>query len=173
MSEPRPLKPQTEGLTAQTDPPTAPRLGRPSPARPAVWMVAAVVILGLMAVGGWAWFIFNSLTSSPTAVPTPVSQIAPPRPAINSPLTSVTTAPTTRSAVAYGVVTSRVLNLRSEPSTASASLRSLKNGDIVALARRSGGWYQTDDGGWISALYLEVRQTRDEAESYARELKTP
>jgi hypothetical protein len=49
-------------------------------------------------------------------------------------------------------------------------IKSLKSGDIVELTSRNGGWYQTNDGLWISAAYLEVRQTRPEAESYAREL---
>jgi hypothetical protein len=70
----------------------------------------------------------------------------------------------------YGVVTSKVLNLRSAPNTDATVIKSLKSGDIVELISRSGGWYQTTEGLWVSASYLEVRQTRAEAESYAREL---
>jgi uncharacterized protein YgiM (DUF1202 family) len=70
----------------------------------------------------------------------------------------------------YGVVTSKVLNMRSAPNTDATVIKSLKNGDIVELASRSGGWYQTIEGWWVSASYMEVRQTRPEAESYAREL---
>jgi uncharacterized protein YgiM (DUF1202 family) len=72
----------------------------------------------------------------------------------------------------YGVVTSKVLNLRSAPNTDATVIKSLKNGDIVELISRSGGWYQTTEGLWVSASYMEVRQTRAEAESYARELAT-
>ena len=70
----------------------------------------------------------------------------------------------------YGVVTSKVLNLRSAPNTDATVIKSLKSGDIVELVSRSGGWYQTTEGLWVSASYMEVRQTRAEAESYAREL---
>ena len=70
----------------------------------------------------------------------------------------------------YGVVTSKILNLRSAPNTDAPVIKSLKTGDIVELINRSGGWYQTSEGLWISASYMEVRQTRPEAESYAREL---
>lgn len=70
----------------------------------------------------------------------------------------------------YGVVTSKVLNLRSAPNTDATVIKSLKSGDIVELISRSGGWYQTNEGLWVSASYMEVRQTRPEAESYAREL---
>jgi uncharacterized protein YgiM (DUF1202 family) len=72
----------------------------------------------------------------------------------------------------YGVVTSKVLNLRSAPNTDATVIKSLKNGDIVELSSRSGGWYQTTEGLWVSASYMEVRQTRAEAESYAHELAT-
>ncbi len=70
----------------------------------------------------------------------------------------------------YGVVTSKILNMRSAPNTDATVIKSLKNGDIVELISRSGGWYQTAEGLWVSASYMEVRQTRPEAESYAREL---
>ncbi|MBN9392103.1 MAG: SH3 domain-containing protein [Chloroflexi bacterium] len=72
----------------------------------------------------------------------------------------------------YGVVTSKILNLRSAPNTDATVIKSLKSGDIVELSSRSGGWYQTTEGLWVSAAYMEVRQTRAEAESYARELAT-
>lgn len=72
----------------------------------------------------------------------------------------------------YGVVTSKVLNIRSAPNTDATVIKSLKSGDIVELISRSGGWYQTTEGFWVSASYMEVRQTRAEAESYARELAT-
>ena len=70
----------------------------------------------------------------------------------------------------YGVVTSKELNVRGAPNTDATVIKSLKSGDIVELISRSGGWYQTVEGSWISASFLEVRQTRSEAESYAREI---
>jgi len=71
---------------------------------------------------------------------------------------------------AFGVVTSRTLNLRAEPNLQASLVGTFKFGDIVPLVRRDSSWYQTSEGGWLSALFLEVRQTRAEAESYAREL---
>jgi hypothetical protein len=72
----------------------------------------------------------------------------------------------------YGVVISRTLNMRGAPNTEAAVIKTLKSGDIIEIASRSGGWYQTTEGLWVSGSYLEVRQTRLEAESYARELAT-
>lgn len=98
----------------------------------------------------------------PTQTPVPAQGAAPPPTAVIG--TSNT------KIQGYGVVTSKELNMRSAPNTDATVIKSLKSGEIVELISRNGGWYQTTDGLWISASFLEVRQTRSEAESYAREI---
>ena len=71
----------------------------------------------------------------------------------------------------YGIVTSKSLNLRASPSTDAQVKGSLQFGQIIRLTRRSGGWYQTDQGSWVSALYMEVRLTYLEAQAFSNELK--
>jgi TonB family protein len=55
-------------------------------------------------------------------------------------------------------VTSRVLNLREEPSAKSAALGQLKKGDKVLLAEERGGWVRVKlpDSriGWVDARYV-------------------
>jgi uncharacterized protein YgiM (DUF1202 family) len=140
----------------------------------------------IAAVGGWLVFALNrppveinaqspgpATTQTTQPAQTPAARItgatgsqiiAPGQP------TAAETGPTTTKIQGYGVVISKVLNMRSAPNTEASVIKSLKSGDIVELTSRNGGWYQTGDGLWISAAYLEVRQTRPEAESYAREL---
>ncbi len=148
------------------------------------WVVGGVVLLAVVAIGGWVAYLLtnwgpqttnqiNQVNQTETSLP-PASQLPPrstPRVGSPAPSSAVGTAPTIKTALAYGVVVSRVLNIREGPTTAAPVVRPLKSGDIVELVRRNGGWYQTTEGAWISAIYLEVRLTRAEAESYARELK--
>lgn len=152
------------------------------------------------AVGGWLLFALNrpgiEIHNGPTATSGgafSVQAVAPgqtiaiqnSRPAAtpgssNAAATALVTAPTPTLIIVkspakpqiqgYGVVTSKVLNLRNAPNTDATVIKSLKTGDIVELVSRNGGWYETGEGFWISASYMEVRQTRPEAESYAREL---
>lgn len=70
----------------------------------------------------------------------------------------------------YGVVTSKALNVRASPSTTASVVGSLSLGQVVTLVKREATWYQTDSGGWVSALYVEVRQTYVEAQAYSAEL---
>ncbi len=140
-----------------------------------------VAVLALLVAAGWLGYAFFSRsgplqTTLVTSVPATTSQSKPQTTASSPPsvnpraLTANVPAATPFSG--FGVVTSRTLNLRAEPNTQATIIGSLKFGDIAALVRRDGGWYQTEQGAWISALFLEIRQTRPEAESYARELKT-
>lgn len=145
--------------------------------RTPVWAIVGVILLILAASGGWVAYGLSRQTSLPTTVAT--AQIGPRlTPTVQSTGSSraatltTTLATTGLKAAAYGVVTAKQLNLRAEPSTTAVMLGTLKSGDIVPLVRRSGGWYQTTEGGWLSALHLEVRQTLPEAESYAHEIKT-
>lgn len=149
------------------------------------WLLIAVVLLVVVTLVGWgalAWSRFAprpamlapiataTPTTRPLQSPTPAATARPGQPTPTLALRpSVTAAPP----LAYGVVTSQTLNLRAAPNFTAEVLSSMKNGSIIPLARRDGGWYQTTEGAWISALYLEVRQTRAEAESYARELASP
>jgi hypothetical protein len=148
---------------------------RPSEPRPTpLWALFGVIFLVLVAAGGWLTYILTRPTSESKSVVTPTvirvstTRTAPPTLTIGSAL--LPTQPASQP-LAYGVVISRILNLREAPGTDAAIIRSLKNGDIIELTRRSGGWYQTTDGTWVSALYLEVRRTRAEAESYTREMQ--
>ncbi len=155
--------------------------------RPAWWLVLAVGGLVIAAVGGWLAYLITRPgplpTQPPRTNPSPSSvtvavTVAQPGPTTvlagtNPAVTAATTPPPTQPPLAYGVVTSRVLNLRTAPSTDAPVFSSLKNGDVVELAGRNGGWYRTTDGHWVSAFYLEVRQTRAEADIYAREILTP
>lgn len=70
----------------------------------------------------------------------------------------------------YGVVVSKALNVRSSPSTTASVISSLQFGQVITLVKRNNSWYQTDSGGWVSALYIEVRQTLIEAQAYSAEL---
>ena len=145
------------------------------------WLaVVAVGILMIAAMVGWWAFALNRLSTLPTTNPTSVAQRHPAQNPGATPtlaqlvqptVGSGTPTPTMAAAMAYGVVTSRQLNVRAEPNTSANTLGALKNGDIVPLALRNGGWYQTTSGGWISALYLEVWQTREEAQSYVQQIK--
>lgn len=163
--------------TPATSPENSP--GPPKPKRR--WLAVLVVSLLLIAaVTGWLVFMLNRPPIEIKALPPgpPTAQATSPvqvtgssgSPAAASSHPPVTTTPPAAKIQGYGVVISRVLNMRSAPNTDASVLKSLKSGDIVELANRNGGWYQTGDGLWISAAYLEVRQTRPEAESYAREL---
>lgn len=166
------------------------------PVRIAMWLVSGLALV--VALGWLGYALLLNKPSAPSgeaaispaplvSSSSPLSSRSPSSPASSYP--GVTFAPTTPvpggttsrrpnlikpvpSAVpiGFGVVTSRSLNLRVEPSTEAAIIGGLKFGDIVTVIRRDGGWYQTSEGGWLSALYLEVRQTKIEAESYAREL---
>ena len=158
----------------------------PGPKRP--WLLILLVfILLIAAASGWLLFALNrpgiEISNGPT--PTPVMATPSLQPPVSPntrtattpvsaapgqqarPSTAATTGPKIQG---YGVVISKVLNMRSAPNTEATVIKSLKSGDIVELTSRNGGWYQTIDGFWISASFLEVRQTRPEAESYAREL---
>jgi cytoskeletal protein RodZ len=156
------------------------------------WLLGLLVIVLLItAVTGWLLYALNrppiEISNDPSLAPTSPAQTTQPlQPTIAQASRSASTNPTTaapsRAATisttntpnpkiqGYGVVISKVLNLRSAPNTDATVIKSLKSGDIVELTSRNGGWYQTSDGLWISASYMEVRQTRPEAESYAREL---
>jgi uncharacterized protein YgiM (DUF1202 family) len=153
------------------------------PKGPSRLALAGVIILVLAAAGGWTAFAFTRFM--PESVLPPATATAGPatRPVQTNPPAGQTSTRATSSPVisgssqnskplAYGVVISKVLNVREAPTTASAIIRPLQIGDIVELTRRNGGWYQTTDGRWVSAVFLEVRLTRAEAESYAREIKS-
>lgn len=144
--------------------------------------LVAVTLLVLAALGGWTAFaLIRFLPESATTTATAISGPATRQARTTSPVSPVSGTTTNSSAVsltnqsvkplAYGVVISNILNVREAPTTASAIIRPLKSGDIVGLVRRNGGWYQTTDGRWVSAVFLEVRLTLAEAESYAREIK--
>ncbi len=124
-----------------------------------------VTILALLVALGWLL-----LAKIAPAASKPTTSIIPNLPISPTPL-RVTPLPLPNQApLGFGVVTSRNLNLRTSPNTEAAVTGTLKLGDIIALARRDGAWYQTGTGAWVSALYLEVRESKAEAESYAREL---
>jgi Bacterial SH3 domain len=146
------------------------------------WLAFGVMlILVIVAVGGWLYFLLlRPALSVETSVAPGTLTVAPrptPRPS-RPPLTVNAPNPTpggnpnqnvTATSVFYGVVTSKVLNLRETPATEGKVLNTLSRGDIVALTKRTDSWYQTVEGAWVSANYLEVRPTRAEAESYIRE----
>lgn len=153
------------------------------------WLLGLLVILLLIAtVTGWLLFALNrppiEISNGPAPTATnPVQTTQPLQPTVAQASRAASANPTTAAPSrasttntpgpkiqGYGVVISKVLNLRSAPNTDATVIKSLKSGDIVELTSRNGGWYQTSDGLWISASYMEVRQTRPEAESYAREL---
>lgn len=169
MAEPQDQKPKAARTTG--------------PKGPSRLALAGVIILVLAAAGGWITFTLTRFlpesaippaTATPAVVTRPLQSSSPggriSAPVANSPVISST--PQISKPLAYGVVISKVLNVREAPTTASAIIRPLQIGDIVELARRNGGWYQTTDGRWVSAVFLEVRLTRAEAESYAREIKS-
>jgi hypothetical protein len=177
--------------TSQPEKPTANpatfQASGPEPKRnPGLWLrLLLVSLVVIAAIGGWLVFALNrppveinaqspgpATTQTIQLAQTPAARItgatgsqiaAPGQPA-------AATVTTTAKIQGYGVVISKVLNMRNAPNTEASVIKSLKSGDIVELTSRNGGWYQTGDGLWISAAYLEVRQTRPEAESYAREL---
>jgi uncharacterized protein YgiM (DUF1202 family) len=154
-----------------------------------LWLrLLLVSLVVIAAVGGWLVFALNRPpveinALSPGPATTRTTQSSQPAQTPAARITGATgsqiaasgqptgaTRPTSAKVQGYGVVISKVLNMRSAPNTDASVIKSLKSGDIVELTSRNGGWYQTGDGPWISAAYLEVRQTRPEAESYAREL---
>lgn len=145
------------------------------PVRTAVLLVALIALLVAL-----AWlvvaFYLKPAAFSDSADPSPATPVsANLTPTVTlavvvSPKGTLIKPPPSVTPLGYGVVTSRTLNLRGAAGTNATVIGSLKLGDIVELVRRDAGWYQTSEGAWLSALYLEVRQTRVEAESYAREL---
>ncbi len=148
--------------------------------RPPWWALTGVGLLVVATVSGWLYVAFLRNSPAPSPLPTSPnpSQITrlPQSPNISGPANTsssvaVVTPPIAATPLAFGVVISRALNGRDAPTTAGVVTKPLKRGDILELTRRNGGWYQTTEGYWISALFIEVRLTRAEAESYARELK--
>ncbi|HEX2911127.1 MAG TPA: SH3 domain-containing protein [Chloroflexia bacterium] len=144
---------------------------------PSFWLVIAVLLLVLLAAGGWLAYYFlkvdpRSQAVAP-AVSTPAKTTAPQANGNLATFGPPVPTSTPLKVVAYGVVTSRTLNLRQSASTDAPVIATLNRGAIVGLIKRSGAWYQTESGAWVSAVFLQVRQTRDEAESYARTLATP
>lgn len=126
--------------------------------------VVVLVIFGLVIIKLTTPPGLVTVTSPNTTTIAPVSSLS-----LAVPTLAITDAPL--HAPVYGVITSKVLNLRKQPNTGAAVIGSLKFGQIVKLVRQLGGWYQTDTNGWVSALYLEVRQTYPEAQAYAAELQ--
>jgi uncharacterized protein YgiM (DUF1202 family) len=145
------------------------------------WLPFGVMlILVIVAVGGWLYFLLiRPALPVETSVPPGTLTVAPrptPRPSrppltVNAPNPSPASVNqnATATPVFYGVVTSKVLNLREAPATDGKVLNTLSRGDIVALVKRTDSWYQTAEGAWVSANFLEIRPTRAEAESYIRE----
>ncbi len=185
-----PAQPPSQEKTTFT-PATLPKNSAGSKGYWLPFMLVSLLLIG--AVVGWLIFALNRLpieinngpsptltspaqTTQPLQPTTVVAQATrtasgiPTTAAASSQVQTSTTASSGSKIQGYGVVISRVLNMRIAPNTDATVLKSLKSGDIVELSSRNGGWYQTNDGLWISASYLEVRQTRPEAESYAREL---
>jgi len=145
-----------------------------NPVRMAIVLVG---VLGVLVALAWLGFaLWPKAASSEAFQPSPVPTFTP-RVTARAISAVASLAPTTLPKpvvtaipTAFGVVTSRTLNLRAEPNLQASLVGTFKFGDIVPLVRRDSSWYQTSEGGWLSALFLEVRQTRAEAESYAREL---
>ncbi len=99
----------------------------------------AAVLLALALAGCQSG---DSPAPEPPPAPEPEAAAPPPPPAAEVALT----------------VTSRVLNLREEPSAKSAALGQLKKGDKVLLAEERGGWVRVKlpdtRVGWVDARYV-------------------
>ncbi len=150
-------------------------LASQGPVRLAVFFVVTLVFATFL-----SWLVAASLLkaspllinmASPTSPPSSLSA-----PTISSPpeLSLTPTLPekvgTPTPVIFYGIVISENLNLRSAPGTQGPVQGTLKLGEIIPLIKREGAWFQTTAGFWVSALFIEVRQTRDEAESFHNEL---
>ncbi|MDX1912741.1 MAG: S8 family serine peptidase [Saprospiraceae bacterium] len=55
-----------------------------------------------------------------------------------------------------GKVTSKFLNVRSGPSTSNAKIAELKQGDIINLFEKTGGFWRIGQGQYVSADYIQV-----------------
>ena len=76
-----------------------------------------------------------------------------------TPTTTPSTTPAQQPAtttVAQGRVASPTLNVRSGPSTSNAKVATLKQGDVVNLIERVGGWFRIGNGQFVSADYIQV-----------------
>lgn len=131
------------------------------------WVIGYALFLRNPPEPGDPTVALTPTTSASSRSSTPNRQSLTPNP---RPLTPNPPSPTSAPFSGFAVVTSTVLNLRAAPTIEAPVLGTLKFGDIVQIVRRDGAWYETTQGSWISSLYVEVRQTRPEAESYAREL---
>jgi uncharacterized protein YraI len=55
-----------------------------------------------------------------------------------------------------GRVTSRILNVRTGPSTTNAKVRELKQGDVLDLIERVGGWWRISASHYVNADFVQV-----------------
>jgi uncharacterized protein YgiM (DUF1202 family) len=140
------------------------------------WQPTVLVLMGLGVILIFVLVVLK-LTSQPSNIATSdftTPHLTPAQTAkTNANVAEVVGADTLVHGPLYGIITSKVVNLRSGPSVDATVISSLKLGQIVQLTHRTGSWYQTEQGYWISALYLEVRQSVQEAQAYSAELQRP
>ena len=60
----------------------------------------------------------------------------------------------------FGIVTASSLNVRNKPSTLGKKVGLLMSGERVTIVAYSNGWYQIDNGNWVSAKYIGTRKSR-------------
>lgn len=60
----------------------------------------------------------------------------------------------------FGLVTASSLNVRNKPSTLGKKVGLLMSGERVTIVAYSNGWYQVDNGNWVSAKYIGTRKSR-------------
>jgi hypothetical protein len=63
------------------------------------------------------------------------------------------------SAALRGRVTSRILNVRTGPSTAHQKVQELKQGDVINLVERLGGWWRIAANHFVNADFIQVIST--------------
>jgi uncharacterized protein YgiM (DUF1202 family) len=140
------------------------------------WQPRILVAMGLGLVLIFVLVVFK-LTSQPSNIVTSGDFTTPPLTPVQTAKTNISVAEVSTDtlihAPLYGIITSKVVNLRSGPSVDATVISSLKLGQLVQLTHRTGSWYQTEQGYWVSALYLEVRQSLQEAQAYSAELQRP
>ncbi len=84
----------------------------------------------------------------------------------------------------WGVIRASFLRLREEPLQKARIVAHLRRGSVLEILSRTGAketieeatsyWYQVNYGGlrgWVFGAYLEIMDSRNKAESYARELE--
>jgi len=60
----------------------------------------------------------------------------------------------------FGIVIASSLNVRNKPSTLGKKVGLLMSSERVTIIGYSNGWYQVDNGNWVSAKYIGTRKSR-------------